>query len=101
MATHNHAMFAGACSFITERLFGLTASENAYKSVSLRPILTPSVNRFSLSLHTVRGVLGMSYVREGDTLTLTLSVPFGCTATLILPSGRECRLSSGVHVIEE
>jgi len=99
MATHNHAMFAGVCSFITEKLFGLVSSENAYRTVTLRPMLAASVNEFSFTLQTLRGDYKMSYRRTEDTLTLSLDVPFGCLATLTMPNGREYRLGSGKHTL--
>ena len=99
MATHNHAMFAGVCSFITEKLFGLVTSENAYRTVTLRPVLAASVNELSFTLRTLRGNYKMSYRKAEDTLTLSLDVPFGCHATLILPNGQEYRLASGRHTL--
>ena len=99
MATHNHAMFAGACSLITEKLFGLTASENAYKKITLRPMLTASVKELSLALKTLRGEYRMAYQRSDDAITLSVQVPFGCEATVIMPSGKEYILASGVHTL--
>ena len=101
MATHNHAMFAGACSLITEKLLGLTASENAYQRIALRPMLTPSVTELSLTLKTLRGDYRMAYQRAEGGIALTLCVPFGCEATLTMPSGKEYALTSGVHTIKE
>ena len=101
MATHNHAMFAGACSFITEKLLGLTSSENAYRTVTLRPVLTPSVNELSLALNTLRGDYRLAYRKSEAGLTLSLTVPFGCTARLTMPSGAEHTLASGTHEICE
>ena len=99
MATHNHAMFAGACSFIVEDLFGLVASRDAYRTVTLRPRMATSVGYFSFALHTVRGEYRMTYRREEEGLRLSLCVPFGCTACLTMPDGAEYRLEGGEHTL--
>jgi alpha-L-rhamnosidase len=99
MATHNHAMFAGVCSLITEKLFGLVSSEDAYRTVTLRPVLAASVSELSITLMTLRGDYKLSYRRTEDALTLSLDVPFGCLATLLMPDGREYRLAHGKHTL--
>ena len=101
MATHNHAMFAGACAFITEKLFGLVRTEGAYRTVVLRPMLIPSVGCLSITRKTLRGDYVMSYERSAEGITLSLTVPFGCLAILTMPSGKEYRLAAGTHTLCE
>ena len=99
MATHNHAMFAGACSFITEKLFGLMSSEGAYRTITLRPILTASVKDFAFTLKTLRGDYALAYRRMDGTLTLSLTVPFGCLAHITMPNGKKYSLHAGTHTL--
>ena len=101
MATHNHAMFASACSLITEKLMGIVSSADAYRRIALRPILTQTVNELSFTLKTLRGDYRMAYERSESAITLSLSVPFGCEATLTMPRGKTHTLTAGTHTLTE
>ncbi len=98
----NHAFLGGGpASWVTESLVGLLPETAGYKTFTLRPYLTPDVPSLSYSVMTPMGQFSTAweYVRENDTFTLHVTVPYDTEGILTLP-GQTYRLTGGTYTFE-
>lgn len=100
MISHNHAMFAGAGVFIVKVLSGLVSLENAYKKVKIEPHMSSFVNRVKCVQHTVRGVYSIEWNKNGKEFSISVEIPFNCSADVVLPNGVLKKVFSGRHTFE-
>ena len=99
MSSHNHAMFAGSCTFIIENLMGIKDCGVGFDKIFVKPDMTERVSKMRAKLDTVRGEYLFEYQKTDGKLTYTISIPFGSEAKIVLPDGAEYLLGSGYHVL--
>jgi len=92
-------------------LAGVTDISNGYETFTIRPYVLGDLTNVNCKLSTVRGELESSWTKAEDgTVTMTVTVPFGSTAKVVLPlktatidgatvEGNEITLGSGTYVI--
>ena len=69
-------------------LAGIKNMDNGYETFTVQPYLPNDLTYVTCKMQTVRGEVESSWVKEADgTVTMTVKVPFGSTATVILPVG--------------
>ncbi len=69
-------------------LAGIKNMDNGYETFTVQPYLPNDLTYVTCKVQTVRGEVESSWVKEADgTVTMTVKVPFGSTATVILPVG--------------
>lgn len=92
-------------------LAGVTDIENGYESFTVKPHILGDLTEVKCTLNTVRGMLESSWTKASDgTVTMTVTVPFGSTAKVVLPletatvngeavTKNEITLGSGTYTI--
>jgi len=103
-ASHNHPMNGSAGSWFIKYLVGIRPDFNApgFEHFTLKPHFPADLESVEGSLETVRGKVSCSWSKLGRKVYLTIEIPAGSKATLILPSakGEQSReLGSGTHTI--
>ena len=69
-----------------QNLGGIQNPTEGYKTVTIRPEIYPELKFISAGVDTVRGELISSWkVEEDNRLTMTVTVPIGTTADILLP----------------
>ena len=69
-----------------QNLAGIQNPVNGYKTVTIRPEIYKEIGYVNASINTVRGELVSSWkVAEDNKLTMTITVPVGTTADILLP----------------
>ena len=68
-----------------QNLAGIQNMADGYKTVTVRPEVYSSLSYINSSVKTVRGVLGSNWQVNGNSTTLTITVPVGTTADILLP----------------
>ncbi|TIC85619.1 alpha-L-rhamnosidase [Nocardioides sp. GY 10127] len=102
----DHYSKGAVASFLHTHLAGVRlpdlpgAGEAGYARVRVEPLPGPSLNRASTRLETVRGPLTCAWTREDAAFTLTLTLPVGTTADVVLPDGSTRTVTGGDHVWE-
>lgn len=86
MNSHNHAMFAGVDASFFTRLAGITAAQPGYAQISIRPCLPSSLTFVDATQETIRGRVRSRWQRDGNTVTMLISVPVNTTATVYVPA---------------
>ena len=92
-------------------LAGVTDIQNGYETFTVRPYVLGDLNEVTCKIKTVRGELESSWEKAKDgSVTMTVTVPFGATATVIPPlssvtvngetvTAGEISLGSGTYTI--
>lgn len=95
MHSHNHAMMSGAALWMYNRLAGIRPAKPGYAEILVKPCFPKAVDSVSVRQETVRGTVGVAWVRKGDRVTLDIEIPKGVPARLGLPDGTERPLEEG------
>jgi alpha-L-rhamnosidase len=84
METHDHAMFAGINASLYTELGGIKLTSPAYRTVTIAPEIPASLPRVSAALETVRGRIASEWSQTAHTIKLSVTIPVGTTATVVL-----------------
>ncbi len=88
------APFAG---WAEDYLAGVTVVAAGFEKFRVQPAFVRQVTRLDYERATVRGTVGVSYRRDGTQVALTVTVPVGCEAEIVLPEQRLRTVGSGLH----
>ena len=80
-------------------LAGLRPIAEGFSLFEVAPQFVEGVNQLRLTTHTVRGIVEVHYDRHGDEVELSLTVPVGAEANLIIAGAGKRTLTSGHHRI--
>lgn len=86
MNSHNHAMFAGVCSSFFTRLAGITSLKPGFAEVGIAPVMPVCLSFVEASQETVKGRVSVRWQRNGDIVSLDVTIPANATARIVLPS---------------
>ena len=98
MNSHNHPMYGSIYYWFYAYLLGVKPSENGYENFEVAPVFPTELHYAEGALDTHMGRIYICWRREFDKVYITMDVPFGATAELVLPSGKRT-LTSGAHHI--
>ena len=68
-----------------QNLAGIQDARNGYETVTIRPEIFPELGYVDASVETVRGKLASSWKVENNNLSISVKVPIGTTADILLP----------------
>jgi|GEM_PF-66267 len=97
--SHNHPMFGGGLTWLKKSLAGIKADESApgWRHFTVAPADCAGMDTVCYTGRTPYGEIGVRY-RRGENLTVI--VPVGCSATVILPwekGGKKHNVGQGRH----
>ena len=89
MNSHNHPMYASVGAWLYRRLAGIQVADDAVgmSRVVIRPPLELRLSHASAQLDTVRGRLRSTWRKVGEDAVISLTIPVGVAAELVLPHG--------------
>jgi alpha-L-rhamnosidase len=94
MISFNHYAYGAVVDWIYRNVVGLSLSSPGYRELVVAPLLTKGIDWANGTIETGYGPLGLSWKLATDqTLTGTLTVPFGATAKLQLPASDTSNLT--------
>jgi len=87
MNSHNHAMFGSIGDWFITGLAGIQRVDGGegYSKVRIQPGVTRELKWAAGNFETMRGTVLSSWRRLDDGLQLEAVVPFGSTATIVVP----------------
>ncbi|MCQ2496134.1 MAG: glycoside hydrolase family 78 protein [Lachnospiraceae bacterium] len=105
MASLNHPMNGGAAVTLHKYLLGISPDEErpGFEHIIFRPIVPQKAQYAKASIQTIRGRVESSWRKENGELLYSVSVPFGCTASVYLPmaaggcSAEPVQVGAGEH----
>jgi alpha-L-rhamnosidase len=99
--SRNHPMFGGSLVWFYRKLAGMNAEpeEPGYKHIIFRPQLVDDLSFVKYFNQTPFGEAGIFWKKENQQLTMQVTVPVGCRATVFVPLLKENRITeSGMPV---
>lgn len=85
MNSHNHHMFGSIDAWFYRNLAGIVPLEPGFSRVMIKPNMPSNLKHCSASLYTVRGLVAVEWNREGNELSLTVTIPVNTTAEVHVP----------------
>lgn len=100
MTSYNHYALGAVSDWLHRTVGGLVAEEPGYRRMRIAPCPGHGLAHASLRHVTVHGEVHVSWQVSDGEMTLEVTVPAGCEATVVLPlhpEGLESRVSAGTH----
>jgi alpha-L-rhamnosidase len=87
MNSFNHYAYGAIGQFMVEQIAGLGPDPEhpGYKHFFVQPVIGGPLTSANAELETPYGMASSSWTRQGDTLSMSVKVPPGTTATVIFP----------------
>lgn len=95
MISYNHYASGSVGAFLYQRIAGIEATKAGYKEFQIKPLLGGGLTSARGSVITPYGEIVSDWAIEGETFTIEIQVPVGCTCTLTLPDGETKTCDSG------
>jgi len=85
--SHNHHMFSDVVASLYKYLGGIRADYNipGFKHIIMQPSVDCGIESVSCSFNSIRGPISSNWSNKKGELTMDIEIPYGCSATLILP----------------
>ena len=98
-ASLNHVFMGDVSAWMMNQLAGINydAVEPGFRHILIAPHFVERVDWAKGEYHSVRGLISSEWKREGGKVTLTVTIPSGCTADIRVGDKTET-VGSGTHV---
>ncbi len=96
-ASLNHVFMGDICSWMRTDLAGINydSDEPGFANIIIRPHYPDGLDSVEATYRSVRGIISSSWTRDGDTVSLTVTVPGACSATVYAPE--PVKVGEGTH----
>ncbi len=106
MNSHDHVMFGSVGAWFYRALAGINQQPGTagYRHILIRPQMVEDLHWATGTIHTVRGTVSSSWVRETDKIRLDVVIPCGSDATVVVPEEEQwtrVRVEEGRHEVWE
>ncbi|MGQ4267456.1 family 78 glycoside hydrolase catalytic domain [Nocardiopsis changdeensis] len=102
MTSFNHYAFGSVADWMHRVVAGLAPAEPGYRRIRVAPRPPRrGLTEASTSLETPYGTASTDWTLADGLLHLTVTVPVGATADVLLPSGAAHTVEHGIHTFEE
>lgn len=95
MASHNHAMFAGAVSGFYTRLAGICLKDVGFKKIKIKPVLSKHINNLNFEFETINGFVRIRYSKSNGKFKLSIVIPPNCEAEVVMPNNQTYSVGNG------
>ena len=100
MASHNHAMFAGAVTGYFTRLAGITPLEPGFAKIMIKPVFSKQLNMLKTEIPTPVGRVKIAWRRAAGRIELDIYIPTNASAVVILPGKPAENITNGKFTFE-
>ncbi|MCK5812355.1 MAG: family 78 glycoside hydrolase catalytic domain [Clostridiales bacterium] len=85
--SYNHHMFSDIVASMYKYLGGIRPDENTpgYEHIIMQPDVDCGLTSVDCYVQSLRGKISTSWKKQDNNLTLNITIPYGCKATLYLP----------------
>ena len=100
MNSLNHYVFGTVCEAIYSRIAGLRNLSPGWKKVIIKPQLNYRIKKINFSYKSISGKYEIYWKWLDTKFNLTVIIPFGCEAEIILPNGKIYYIKHGKYNYE-
>jgi len=103
-SSRNHPMFGGGLVWLNNTLAGVQIDENepGYRHIIIKPVPVSADYNVTYSHKTPYGVVSSTVASSGSTFKVTVTVPVGSHATVVLPySGKSHQVGQGTYTFTD
>lgn len=97
MISYNHYASGAVGAFLYQRIAGIEATKPGYREFQIKPLVGGGLTSARGSVITPYGEIISDWKADGETFTIDIQVPVGCTCTLTLPDGETKTCDSGTY----
>ena len=97
MTSFNHYALGAVTHWLMSDLAGLSCAAPGWRELTVAPQVGAGFTNASATQMTPLGLAASAWELAGRKLSLTVTVPVGSTATIVLPDGTSERVGHGVH----
>ncbi|MBE1588371.1 family 78 glycoside hydrolase catalytic domain [Nonomuraea angiospora] len=97
MTSFNHYALGAVADFLHRTVAGLAPAAPGYRRLRIAPRPGGGLTHASARLETPYGLASVSWERDGETLTVTATVPPGTVAEVDLPGSAMREVGAGIH----
>jgi len=90
MNSHNHIMFGSVDAWFYRVLAGIKGLEPGWSKILIEPHLVGDLKYINASVKTLKGLIEVSWEKQEDLVTFTVSVPVNSEAEIRLPKLYSC-----------
>ncbi len=87
--SYNHYFLGTYDEWLYKHIAGIKNIENGYETFTVEPEIDAATGSAGAQINTVRGLVASNWSVSNGVATENVTVPFGATATIILPKGFE------------
>ncbi len=95
MISYNHYASGAVGSFLYRRILGVEPTSGGYKTFKVEPLLCEELQYAKGETQTPYGKVAVEWKRNGAKFSISISVPVGAEAEVVLPDGTRQRVESG------
>ena len=96
----NHYAYGAVGAFLYRRVLGLEPIEGGWRKFRLRPLPGGNLTHVEGSVSTPYGLIKASWRIGNGKFKLDVKVPVSAECTVIMPDGKEIKVTSGTHSFE-
>jgi len=97
MTSFNHYALGAVADWMHRTIGGLAPAAPGYQRILVRPRPGGGLTHATTTLQTPHGLAAVEWRRHGETLTVTATIPEGCTAQVDLPHSTPQEVGPGTH----
>lgn len=99
MNSLNHYAYGSIVDWMYRNMVGFCPDEEqpGYKRAAICPMPDPRIKSVRMEMDTASGLYKVSWEYQGDKLSYQVTVPFDCTADILLPDGRVEKVGAGSY----
>ena len=96
LCSWNHPMLIGGlASWLYRGLGGITPLKAGYEKIAIHPFFAPGVEFISTTIDCPKGLVVSEWKRDGDHITLKVSIPVDSVAEITIPSSSPSEITAG------
>ena len=93
----NHYSYGAVCGWLIKGVLGI---DYRFDSLRIAPVVSKQLGSAEGYVHTPKGKVVSSWKIDGDTVTVSCTIPDGVECTVVLPDGREETVKGGSHTYQ-
>jgi alpha-L-rhamnosidase len=85
MNSLNHIMFGSVDEFFYKHLAGIKPASPGYERITIKPHILGDLESATASVETVRGLVSSKWLKDGNSLTLEVTIPVNTQGEVSIP----------------